>query len=47
MQARSYGAEGLDALLPDLRALASDPEPDLADAAASACEWFDGSRDGG
>ncbi|MCY1065553.1 hypothetical protein OV090_12305 [Nannocystis sp. RBIL2] len=47
VQAKSYGAEGLDALLPDLRALASDPDPELADAAADACEWLDGSRDGG
>lgn len=47
VQARSYGAEGLDALLPDLRALASGPDPDLADAAADACEWLDGARDRG
>lgn len=47
VQAKSYGAEGLAALLPDLRALASDPDPELADAAASACEWLDGGRDGG
>ncbi|WAS98023.1 hypothetical protein [Nannocystis punicea] len=45
VQAKSYGAEGLDALLPDLRALASDPDPDLADAAGSACDWLDGTRD--
>ncbi|MFZ6181152.1 hypothetical protein [Nannocystis pusilla] len=45
VQAKSYGAEGLDALLPDLRALAADPDPDLADAAAAACEWLDGTRD--
>jgi hypothetical protein len=46
VQAKSYGAEGLDALLPELRALASDPDPELADAAASACDWLDGARDG-
>lgn len=46
VQAKSYGAEGLAALLPELRALASDPDPDLADAAADACEWLDGTRDG-
>ncbi|PCC67200.1 hypothetical protein SAMN02745121_08707 [Nannocystis exedens] len=46
VQAKSYGAEGLDALLPDLRALASAPDPDLAEAAAGACDWLDGTRDG-
>lgn len=46
VQAKSYGAGGLDALLPDLRALASGPDPDLADAAANACDWLDGTRDG-
>jgi len=46
VQAKSYGAEGLEALLPELRALASDLDPDVADAAADACDWLDGTRDG-
>jgi len=45
VQAKSYGAKGLEALLPDLRALASSPDPDLANAAANACDWLDGTRD--
>lgn len=45
VQAKSYGAEGLAALLPELRALAADPDPDLAESAAAACEWLDGTRD--
>ena len=45
VQARSYGAEGLDALLTDLRALASGRDPDLAHDAATACGWLDGTRD--
>lgn len=44
-QALSYGAEGLDALLPDVRALASSSDPDLALSAQHTRDRLAGTRD--
>jgi hypothetical protein len=43
--AHGCGAEGLDALVPDLRALASSPEPDLAQDACTIADRLDGTEE--
>lgn len=45
VHAKSYDAEGLDALLPDVRALASSPDPELAATARHIRDWLDGTRE--
>lgn len=45
VDAKSYGGEGLDALLPDVSALASSSDPDLAHSARNTRDWLDGTRD--